>query len=1062
MKNGKFQKLFSFLMMVFLITGSQVIAETVVVNIPVQDHAVVNRGDDDVIAIPEYGFIRDPGCPRLPARIYAVAIPPGAIFESVSVQSEEVDLGSGFNIAPALPAREIGKAVNAVPEASQRLFDKNQSRVYETDARYPEVIAEVVGTGGFRRYNIVDVRVTPFQFQPVTGTVIAHGNIALTVHYTLPDNRVDPVIDFLSGMESRADNLIVNYSDAQRWYAPVNQSRSLYDYVIITTSDMVNAVATLVDWETQKGRSVQTVTLEWITANYTGYDLAEKMRNFLREKYPSGEWGIEDVCLVGDMAHVPMRHIYDDPDTDLYFAELSLPDSGSWDANGNHSYLGSGDSCDFYAEVNVGRIPWSDYSTVQHICEKSAAYELETEPSFKKNILLLGAYFWSDTDNAVLMEAKVDQTWMADWTMTRMYEKNNDYFSTYPCDQELLRSNVVPTWSGGSFAFVNLAGHGSPTSTHIYGIGAPAFIDSADCSSLNDSYPAIVFADACSNSSTEELSIGASMLAQGAVGFVGSTRVAYGCPGWSGPLDGSSQSLDYYFTTGVTSTLHTQGAAHQLALQEVYQMNGWNYTALEMCEWTLYGNPNLGMGVVMSSDGRIAFDSDKYALDGTVLVTVRDMDLNINPETVDVVPITVITDTGDSETLVLSETDVNTNVFEGDISLVAGSPVPGNGYLDVQDGESVTAVYIDADDGHGGTNLEKTDMALIDGVGPVISLVSADPVTDTYATITWQTDEDAVSRVYYGVGTPDLFEESLVLTTDHSVTISGLDDCTTYVVTVESTDTAGNVTTDDNGGAGYLVTTWERVLFLEADMNTDPGWSVQGEWAWGQPTGQGGDYGSPDPTSGYTGSNVYGYNLNGDYPNSMSSPLYLTTDAFDCSQTSSVEFSFWCWLGVETSTYDHVSIDVSNNGGGTWENIWSNSGTLYGGTWEYWEFDISDIAAGHSAVQIRWGMGRTDSSWRYCGWNIDDVQVSFTLPCAGPTPTPTPDCFHDGDANLDGEVTAADAQLTFMIGLGAYTPTYYEACSADCNGDGDVTSGDAQGVFMLMLGVGECADSGRL
>ncbi|MEZ6317245.1 MAG: hypothetical protein R3B49_00630 [Phycisphaerales bacterium] len=39
----------------------------------------------------------------------------------------------------------------------------------------------------------------------------------------------------------------------------------------------------------------------------------------------------------------------------------------------------------------------------------------------------------------------------------------------------------------------------------------------------------------------------------------------------------------------------------------------------------------------------------------------------------------------------------------------------------------------------------------------------------------------------------------------------------------------------------------------------------------GVPTGQGGGSSSrPDPTSGFTGSNVYGYNLNGNYTDNMS------------------------------------------------------------------------------------------------------------------------------------------------------------------------------------------------
>ena len=54
------------------------------------------------------------------------------------------------------------------------------------------------------------------------------------------------------------------------------------------------------------------------------------------------------------------------------------------------------------------------------------------------------------------------------------------------------------------------------------------------------------------------------------------------------------------------------------------------------------------------------------------------------------------------------------------------------------------------------------------------------------------------------------------------------------------------------------------------------GWSMEGNWAFGVPTGQAGSSGGPDPTSGYTGSNVFGYNLNGGYTNGMDR-FYLTT-----------------------------------------------------------------------------------------------------------------------------------------------------------------------------------------
>src|SRR5581483_4926841 len=55
-------------------------------------------------------------------------------------------------------------------------------------------------------------------------------------------------------------------------------------------------------------------------------------------------------------------------------------------------------------------------------------------------------------------------------------------------------------------------------------------------------------------------------------------------------------------------------------------------------------------------------------------------------------------------------------------------------------------------------------------------------------------------------------------------------------------------------------------LIYAFPLNVDPGWPRQGEWAFGQPAGQGGTFQSnPDPAHGATGSNVFGVNLNGDY-----------------------------------------------------------------------------------------------------------------------------------------------------------------------------------------------------
>ena len=135
------------------------------------------------------------------------------------------------------------------------------------------------------------------------------------------------------------------------------------------------------------------------------------------------------------------------------------------------------------------------------------------------------------------------------------------------------------------------------------GGASQAFVDTDTCNYLNDDYPSIVFADACSNSDTDYLNIGQAMLEQGAVGFLGSTKVAFGMPAWNDPYDGSSQSLDYWFTTCCTSGDYTQGQGHQYALYEMYTNNLWYYPRFEMFEWgSLWGNPDLGMAPVATSN----------------------------------------------------------------------------------------------------------------------------------------------------------------------------------------------------------------------------------------------------------------------------------------------------------------------------------------------------------------------------------------------------------------------------------------------------------------------------
>ncbi len=159
-----------------------------------------------------------------------------------------------------------------------------------------------------------------------------------------------------------------------------------------------------------------------------------------------------------------------------------------------------------------------------------------------------------------------------------------------------------------------------------------------------------------------------------------------------------------------------------------------------------------------------------------------------------------------------------------------------------------------------------------------------------------------------------------------------------------------------------------------ADMDTDPNWLLDAGWAWGTPTGAGSWNGDPD--SGCTGENVIGYELEGDYADNMTEACYATTGAINCEGHKNIRLSFRRWLGIE-SPYDYADVQVSNDGT-NWVDLWTTGlSHVSDEAWQSVDYAVPpSIADGQATVYFRWGIGPTDESVTYPGWNIDDVQVT--------------------------------------------------------------------------------------
>jgi hypothetical protein len=201
-------------------------------------------------------------------------------------------------------------------------------------------------------------------------------------------------------------------------------------------------------------------------------------------------------------------------------------------------------------------------------------------------------------------------------------------------------------------------------------------------------------------------------------------------------------------------------------------------------------------------------------------------------------------------------------------------------------------------------------------------------------------------------------------------------------------------------------------------LDTDPGWARQGQWAFGQPTGQGGaEQGYPDPTSGATGTNVFGVNLNGDYSTAIGGPYYLTTGPLNFTGCANTKLQFERWLNSDYPDYVYATIDVSNDGT-NWTQIFSNQPfvEIADSSWSEYQYDISAVADNQATVYVRWGyqVGHKDA-YANSGWNIDDIEFLAAVPSILTVTVPAGATEGDGVLVGKGSVSVTPIPTTNLV-----------------------------------------------
>jgi len=357
--------------------------------------------DNIRLTVPGCGQLHRIGEPAMPFRTARLLIPSGFTVEKIDVVPAEKP-----TVIESRGRIEYAGQPHSHPSVRKIPFATGSNRrIYSSDAPYPSPPAELISIQRMAGYDIALARIVPVQYKPASGQLLFTQKMTLQVNLkplpAVAEPRIQPPTQrqAASRVAAFVDNpeVIQTATDSPSPASGTQVPDS--GYLLITGSNLVSAFQPLVERRIQDGLTVKVVTLETITNTITGRDVAEQIRNYIRQVYTNAS--ISYVLLGGGTSIIPCRYAYVRVDlapkdsylpTDLYYACLD----GSWNGNadghwGEATDGDTGGDVDLLAEVYVGRAPVSTVEQVQTFVEKTIRYETETNAHLT-NILLMATF----------------------------------------------------------------------------------------------------------------------------------------------------------------------------------------------------------------------------------------------------------------------------------------------------------------------------------------------------------------------------------------------------------------------------------------------------------------------------------------------------------------------------------------------------------------------------------------------------------------------------------------------------------------------------------------------
>jgi hypothetical protein len=546
-------------LMVASLAGADTIAKQVEIARPL----VATQGDVCVVSVPGLPMVGSAGEPLLPAYGMRILLPQGEKVTGVTIDAlvqQELRLDLPIQWAqPQVPLSQTGPH-RRIPA---------DRKIYFSEAPFPSQRAIHVTTETYRGYNIAFLRIYPVTYIGASQTIVytTRFDVHIETAPTAASARRGRTT-LRTGLQKDIQELkrLVDDSSAASSYvaeerfptlgAAMTNPEETYPYVIITDSDLVTTFEPLRDHRTAMGLRGKIVEVDSINSNYTGDDLPEKIRNFIKDAYL--DWETEYVLLGGDDDIIPHRGLYadagggytdDDIASDLYYGALD----GTWNDDGD-SYWGEPDEADLIPEVVVGRASVETETEANNFLSKLFKYEDSPVLGQIKVGQMVGELLWSDPtwggdskDEIKYGASTHGYTTVGfppSFTVHTLYDRDLD-----PDEWDM--DDLIPLLNSGRH-LVNHLGHSDVT------YGLRMYNSDVETRFTNDGVSNqyfILYTQGCYSGSFDNRSPGGSygddclgehfhFIENGAVAFIGNTRYGWG---QHGSTNGANQYYDRQF-----------------------------------------------------------------------------------------------------------------------------------------------------------------------------------------------------------------------------------------------------------------------------------------------------------------------------------------------------------------------------------------------------------------------------------------------------------------------------------------------------------------------------------